>query len=82
MARPHAAAAAATSVKRPADDLKAITGIGPKIEKLLNGEGIFHYEQIAALGGPALAVLEEKLGFRGRVKRDNWVDQAKVLSSN
>ncbi|HET7410525.1 MAG TPA: NAD(P)H-dependent oxidoreductase subunit E, partial [Paracoccaceae bacterium] len=64
-----------------ADDLKLITGIGPKLEGLLNGLGIWHFDQIAGWGQDEIAWIDEKLeGFRGRVERDDWVGQAKSLS--
>ncbi len=61
------------------DDLKKIKGIGPKIEKLLNGLGIYHYDQIAAWGATETAWVDDKLSFRGRIDREGWVSQAKAL---
>ena len=64
------------------DDLKAISGIGPKLEKQLNGMGITHYAQIAAFTAKDLAWVDEQIGaFKGRPKRDDWVGQAKALSA-
>lgn len=63
-----------------ADDLKQITGVGPKLEKALNGAGIFHYWQIAGLTPKQIATLDEQVGSRGRIARDNWIEQAKKLS--
>ncbi len=63
-----------------ADDLKRITGIGPKLEKTLNEMGIWHLSQIAAWGDAEIAWVDENLeGFKGRVSRDNWVSQAAEL---
>ncbi|EFO32229.1 intracellular PHB depolymerase [Roseibium sp. TrichSKD4] len=62
------------------DDLKAISGVGPKLEKSLNEAGIFHYWQIAGLTDKQIEALDTKLDFRGRMMRDNWLDQAKKLS--
>lgn len=64
-----------------ADDLKKIKGIGPKIEKTLNDLGVFHYDQIAAWDQAAIAWVDEKLSFRGRIARENWVSQAKALAA-
>ena len=66
---------------RPAqpDDLKAISGIGPKLEKVLNGFGIWTYGQIAALSADEIAWLDDELGFAGRIGRDGWLDQARKL---
>jgi NADH-quinone oxidoreductase subunit E len=62
-----------------ADDLKKIRGVGPKVEKLLNSLGFFHYDQIAAWTEADIAWVDENLGtFRGRPVRDNWVEQAKA----
>ena len=64
------------------DDLKMIKGVGPKLEKLLNSMGYFHFDQIAGWGNTDVAWVDENLkGFKGRVSRDNWVDQAKSLAS-
>lgn len=64
-----------------ADDLKKIKGVGPKMEKLLNELGFYHYDQIANWTGAEVAWVDDNLkGFKGRVSRDNWVDQAKILA--
>jgi aquaporin Z len=66
-----------------ADDLKKINGVGPAMEKLLNGLGYFHYDQIAAWTSSEVAWVDENLeGFKGRATRDNWIAQAKTLSNN
>jgi predicted flap endonuclease-1-like 5' DNA nuclease len=62
------------------DDLKKISGIGPKIETTLNELGIFHYRQIAEFSEENIAWIDNYLSFRGRIKRDNWVGQADILS--
>jgi predicted flap endonuclease-1-like 5' DNA nuclease len=63
-----------------ADDLKRITGIGPKIEKMLNGLGIWHYDQIAAWTQQEIDWVNTEMSFRGRIERDNWVRQAGELT--
>ena len=63
-----------------ADDLKVISGIGPKMEQMLNGLGVRSYEQIASWGDKDIAGIEDALGFKGRVGRDDWVGQAAALS--
>jgi NADH-quinone oxidoreductase subunit E len=64
-----------------ADDLKKIKGVGPKLEKLVNEMGFYHFDQIAAWTGAEIAWVDENLkGFKGRVSRDNWVEQAKLLA--
>ncbi len=67
--------------KSGADDLKAIKGVGPKLETMLNGMGFYHYDQIAKWSSEEIAWVDQNLeGFKGRVSRDNWVDQAKTLA--
>ena len=65
-----------------ADDLKKIKGIGPKLEKLLNEMGFFHYDQIAGWTEDEVLWVDHNLkGFKGRVSRDEWVPQAKQLAT-
>ena len=58
------------------DDLKKITGVGPKLESLLHENGVFHFDQIAAWGEAEVAYMDDRLSFKGRIARDNWIDQA------
>lgn len=65
-----------------ADDLKLIVGIGPKLEALCNRLGFFHFDQIANWTEGEVAWVDENLeGFKGRVTRDKWVVQARVLAN-
>ena len=65
-----------------ADDLKRIKGVGPKLENMLNEMGYYHFDQIAAWSADEVAWVDQNLeGFKGRVSRDEWVSQAKQLSS-
>lgn len=65
-----------------ADDLKKIKGVGPKLEQLLHSMGFYHYDQIAGWSASDVAWVDENLeGFKGRVSRDNWVEQARTLAS-
>ena len=65
-----------------ADDLKQIKGIGPKLEKLCNRLGFWHFDQVAAWTSDEVAWVDANLeGFKGRVTRDKWVDQAKILAA-
>jgi predicted flap endonuclease-1-like 5' DNA nuclease len=64
-----------------ADDLKQIKGVGPKLEKLLNTMGIWHFDQVAGWRNREVKWVDENLeGFKGRVTRDEWVKQAKILA--
>lgn len=63
-----------------ADDLKEIEGIGPAMEKLVNEMGFFHFDQIAGWSEADVAWVDANLkGFKGRVTRDRWVAQAKII---
>ena len=64
-----------------ADDLKKIKGVGPKMEKLCNSLGFWHFDQIAKWTDAEVAWVDANLeGFSGRVSRDNWVSQAALLA--
>lgn len=64
------------------DNLKKIKGVGPKLEKLCNKLGFWHFDQIAAWTDDEVAWVDANLeGFKGRVTRDNWVEQAKLLAA-
>lgn len=67
--------------KAGADDLKMIKGVGPKLEKLLNTLGFFHFDQIAKWSADELSWVDQNLeGFKGRASRDEWVSQADTLA--
>ncbi|NCQ24231.1 MAG: NADH-quinone oxidoreductase subunit NuoE [Rhodobacteraceae bacterium CG17_big_fil_post_rev_8_21_14_2_50_63_15] len=67
--------------KSGADDLKLIKGVGPKLEKMLHNMGFFHFDQVAAWTQGEVSWVDENLeGFKGRVSRDNWVEQAGLLA--
>jgi len=86
-AKPRAVRAATLSeivMPKPAgkpDDLTLIRGIGEKLAETLRGLGIFHFSQLSALSAKAAEELDAKLSFRGRIKRDDWIGQAKALAS-
>jgi large subunit ribosomal protein L21 len=63
------------------DDLKKISGVGPKLEKLLHDNGVFHFDQIAAWNDDEIAYMDEQLSFKGRIARDGWIDQAKQFAA-
>ncbi|MEM6306605.1 MAG: 50S ribosomal protein L21 [Pseudomonadota bacterium] len=58
------------------DDLKKISGVGPKLEGLLHENGVFHFDQISAWGPSEIAYMDDKLSFKGRIERDDWIAQA------
>lgn len=62
------------------DDLKKISGIGPKLEGILNDFGIVSFEQVAAMSNKEYELVDSLLtSFKGRGKRDDWSGQAKKL---
>lgn len=66
--------------KGTADDLKLIAGVGPKLEKTLNGLGFWHFAQIAKWKKADVAIVDDELSFKGRIERDDWIKQAKALA--
>ncbi len=69
-------------IKKPAqgDDLKLISGIGPKLESVLHGLGIFQFAQIASWKKAERDWVDGYLKFKGRIDRDDWLKQAKALA--
>ena len=68
------------SVVMVKDDLQVIKGIGPFIEEKLNALGITTYRQLANMNAKLETEVNEAIEFfPGRVKRDQWVAQAKIL---
>jgi NADH-quinone oxidoreductase subunit E len=65
--------------KGGADDLKLIDGIGRVTERKLNDLGIWHLDQITDWQAAEVAWIGAYLGMTGRIERDDWVGQAKVL---
>lgn len=65
-----------------ADDLTVVHGVGPRLATLLNDIGIFHVRQIASWSDADIVEVDSRLGaFKGRIARDNWVEQAQALES-
>ncbi len=63
------------------DDLKQIKGVGPKLESVLHAKGIYHFDQVASWRKKEVEWVDANLeGFKGRVTRDEWVKQAKILA--
>jgi predicted flap endonuclease-1-like 5' DNA nuclease len=64
------------------DDLTRIKGLGPKIATLLSELGITSFAQIAAWSDDDVTKIDDQLGrFKGRITRDQWVVQAKLLAA-
>jgi len=63
------------------DDLKRIRGIGVLIEKKLNSMGITSYAQVANWSAADIERISHVLDFKGRIERENWVEQARILAA-
>ncbi len=82
-AAPKPAASAEKFLSGPqgeADDLKKISGVGPVLEGKLNDLGIYHFWQVAAFTADDIAMVDDKLNFKGRIERDDWLTQAKQFA--
>ena len=62
------------------DDLKLISGVGPKIEGTLNSLGIFTFAQVAAWQKAERDWVDSYLNVKGRIDRDDWARQADALA--
>ncbi len=77
-----APAPAPAPTPRAADDLTTIKGVGPKLAGLLKDQGITSFAQIAAWSDADIERVDSMLGrFQGRITRDHWVEQAKLLAA-
>ncbi|SES10867.1 NADH:ubiquinone oxidoreductase [Rhizobium sp. NFR03] len=65
-----------------ADDLKKISGIGPKLEQVLKSFEVTRFSEIAAWDENDIARFDRELNVSGRIVRDRWVEQAKVLAKS
>ncbi len=63
------------------DDLKLISGVGPKLEQVLNELGVWTFEQIAGWNAAEIAWVDDYLQFSGRILRDDWLGQAADLAA-
>ncbi|APE28142.1 hypothetical protein [Aurantiacibacter gangjinensis] len=65
------------------DDLGRIKGVGPKLVAILREQGVNSFSQIAEWDDADIDRVDAKLGrFQGRIRRDNWVEQARLLSAD
>ena len=79
-AAPKKAAAPKADAPAAADDLKALSGVGPALEKKLHDAGVTTFAQIAAWTEEDVAAMDEKLSFKGRIEREGWIAQAAELA--
>ncbi len=78
VAKPVATKAAKTA---GADDLKKISGVGPALEKKLHAADVTSFAQIAGWSDDEVARMDDVLSFKGRITRDNWIEQATILAA-
>lgn len=72
-------APAAATASQPLTILK---GLGPKAAARLGELGITSVDQLAALTPDRIAEIDAEMGsFAGRITRDRWAEQAKLLAA-
>ena len=75
--------ATAPATPEDGDDLTRIKGLGPKLVQLLAGLGVTRFAQIAAWDEAEIDRIDSQLGrFEGRIRRDDWVTQARLLAAD
>ncbi len=63
------------------DDLMIIKGIGPQLDALLRSLGVERFEDIAGWMPEDIERIDDQLGiFKGRILRDEWIGQARLLA--
>lgn len=76
----HQQSLAMTALNSGNDDLTRLKGVGPKLAAQLGNMGIASFAQIAAWDDAEINRVDAQLGrFQGRIRRDAWVEQARLL---
>ncbi|MGE0629444.1 MAG: hypothetical protein AB7O43_16645 [Hyphomicrobiaceae bacterium] len=78
--RPPAVPPGQSGIRRSTDNLMRIRGIGPLIEQRLTALGVTRLHQIASWDAAEVERIEAALGLNGRVVREQWVEQARILA--
>jgi len=68
-----------TEAPAETDDLKKISGVGPKLEETLNKLGVYQFAQVASWTNDEIMWVDDNLSFKGRIERDDWIGQATEL---
>ncbi|HEY4202494.1 MAG TPA: 50S ribosomal protein L21 [Devosiaceae bacterium] len=76
---PAPAKAAAPAAAGYKDDVKMIGGVGPALEKKLAALGVTSLQQIADFTEADVERIDGELNFKGRITREEWIEQAKDL---
>lgn len=64
------------------DNLTLLKGVGDRFAAKLNDIGVYHYRQIAGWSPDEVRIADSKLdSFRGRIDRDQLVEQSKLLAA-
>ena len=67
---------------QPTIEITQLKGLGPKLAATLAELGYTRFDQLAALTPSEAEHLDARLGaFQGRMARDRWIEQAKLLSA-
>ena len=69
-----------TSPPDKQDDLREISGLGPKFAEKLNELGIYQFAQIATWKAKTIDAIAEQIGAGPRIRKEKWVQQAKRLA--
>ena len=81
-ASPASVAASGLAPSLEADDFTRMKGVGPKLAERLKSLGVTRFAQLAALNPQDAAALDAQLGnFQGRLQRDRWIEQARLLDA-
>lgn len=73
---------AIAAAKGEPDNLMVLKGVGPKLNTLLLSLGITRFDQIAQWTKADIIEVDKHLGaFSGRIERDQWVEQARLLAA-
>lgn len=79
---PPSAPAAVTAGDDAGQPVTLLKGLGPKVAARLGELGIERVGQLAALSPAEAEALDADLGaFSGRMARDRWIEQAKLLAA-
>ncbi len=78
-AETKAAAPKAKAEDAGTDDLSKISGVGPVLVKKLSDLGYTSLQQIADMTPEQVSEVDEALSFKGRIEREEWIEQAKEL---
>lgn len=74
--------AGAAPAPDPNHDLTRLKGVGPKLAARLHQLGVTGFDDIAGWSDADIDRVDAQLGpFAGRIRRDNWVEQARLLSA-